>query len=1389
MSGLAKEFLFGDALGGEDIGNLDIANVFGVGDLLQDDNVQKSSKKKLESQQRKESFSIDESNNPLPVNESDLNLEVICIQDGEKIYRLSDLLIPIDEKKIRKIESYMGKILTAPEKDKNEKEEDVKKKEKNEKKEIANLIKKSRRNQKYSKVNISYNEKFFDKTVFVDLKNKEDYDNKTNSDNLNNKTSFPTSIDNNSLGKENQKIDYSENITNEILEFNTNFKDNSYSSLYNNSLIDVEKNHNSFFKNKENEVFENEALKEFNLSIKSKINSKLFDNTNNSNNMLTNSNLNNTSLNIFNSNISSSKITNPQNINSPFNLNKTGLTTSEQIESAKKNSIDLSLPSPSTQKINKSLSNSKNIKNRSTSDLIDNLNNSSLFLSNKDFLTYSIKNSNIIQDISSKDNCPIKLPVDLTKTKEDGRSFSFSANKTQFDKYDLFDYIKKKRNRAEGYYNPSMNLGIFTKCYLKSPKGTLQYKEISHLIYDLNDYNMNFEVLNQTDNQNKDQQGKAETNPQNNPSTTEDFFTSLVNNKIKSTHNPPLKIGNSKGNLVTHAKCSYNFTYNKINLTYDDLGDFHRPNFCKWMTQERSKRNFSIVIGEGCDLSNDARNKRWQCKLVTKVNLIKKEKKLMNKNIQYMNAYEIFKDRKKLSLIDGKFCLFEHLDEYPLLISNFGMASKMKKYLYSTKLFTTNASNPNTKLTEAEAKTFNMIGPNGTQIILTPNQKLPLLGQIDQNEIKGINVIDNNMYRAPVFYEKIKENNSSNNISKPKKRYNFLLTLKRSKDGKQSFYIRELEHLYTVAQEEPKVEVYPPQSRQYNNFLKNKIETYTYKLYNEIGYKAGINFKVFTNLFPAVTEQVLKKNFKEMNIEIDKNICYFTKIPNEINQSRITPENICQFESCQFGIYKLREAGIKNLTNADKISYATNKFITQTPEEKQQFLAKVIEEELLTTPWNITQNYLQSKQIKGMLSIKGIGDPSNGNGGYSFLKMPVKSYNENKTLKEEMDVLKSQNKNIKTVTGTDADLRKLSKEEIRIKLIQIGVEETKIRRLTRWARVDLLREKSSKAVELGYEGEITKYARNQRFNTKTQREEYQKNINAVFKKQINYIINNPSLDDTDISIDEEKDNEINQYADYSQSNNNEYYFNDENDKSKKSMAFMRNLIFPNKKKKPSGSLNESFAVPEKSVASKRSAHHNKKEDDKIIKIYNKAQPNSFEEQNIKIKLDFNNVDLDFLKNKSKGKNFDSIYEYDLDKGASFKRKRRDTPEKLYNELIGDIIDYCIRNDFTKLFLQPVKKKDYPDYFEIVKSPMDLGSMKNKTKRSEYKNTKEILDDFDLMIHASELYNGDLHEVTLQARKLKGIAEEKFEESKEQIVDLENKIASEQIESGNNIIIK
>ena len=747
---------------------------------------------------------------------------------------------------------------------------------------------------------------------------------------------------------------------------------------------------------------------------------------------------------------------------------------------------------------------------------------------------------------------------------------NFNESQSHYDKYDLQDFIKKKRNRADGYVNNYLASGDYMNSYITNSKITKNYKDNSRIIYDLNDYNMNFEIIEE---QKNGEGNKNDTlnNPNNNVIT--DFFSTLP--KKVNVYSQNLKFSNSKGSFITHAKCSHSFTYNHVNLTYEDLADFHRPNFCKYLMLDKKKRNFSIKLwlDEDDDKNNDSKNKRYPCYLVTKAYLAQKEKKLIGKNVQYMNSYEIFKNHKKLSLADGKIALFEHIDEYPLFMNNFGMANKMKKYLYSTKLFMTsnNKNNYNNmKLNEVEQKTLNMMGPNGSQILLKPEQKLPLIGQIDQNELKGMNIIDNNMYRAPAFYEKISHPNSAINTSLDKKRYNFLITFSKNEKGQNVFHIRELEHLYTVAQEEPKIEVYPPNSRQYNSFLKNKIETYTYMLYNEVGYKSGINFKIFQNLFPTVTEQILKKIFKEMNIEIDKNICYFKKLPGDIDQKRISPENICQYESCQFGIYKLREVGIKNLTNADKISYATNKFINnKTTLPKEQYSAKVIEEQLLTTPWNITQNYLQSKQTKGMLAIKGIGDPSNGNGGYSFLKMPVKSYNENKTLKEEMDVLKNQNKNIKTVTGTDADLRKLSKEDIKIKLIQLGIEEEAIQKMGRWKRVSLLRSTSSHAVKLGYEGDIVKYARNQRYNTKTQREAYQRNINEVFKKQIDYILKADSI--PLIESDNDLDNVSEEIKKDIYQNDQEemrYNFDDDIDSKKRNpMAFMRNEIYPNKKKK------------------------------------------------------------------------------------------------------------------------------------------------------------------------------------------------------------------------------
>ena len=121
-----------------------------------------------------------------------------------------------------------------------------------------------------------------------------------------------------------------------------------------------------------------------------------------------------------------------------------------------------------------------------------------------------------------------------------------------------------------------------------------------------------------------------------------------------------------------------------------------------------------------------------------------------------MNAYEIFKNHHKLTLNEGKFCLFEHIDEEPLFVNNFGIATKLKKYLFTNKLFNSFVNNqqmPN-KLSDSEIKTLNLIGPHGVQILLQEEQKLPLLGQLDKTDLKGLSTVENKMYKVPCFYEK-----------------------------------------------------------------------------------------------------------------------------------------------------------------------------------------------------------------------------------------------------------------------------------------------------------------------------------------------------------------------------------------------------------------------------------------------------------------------------------------------------------------------------------------------------------------------------------------------------------------------------------------------------------
>ena len=52
-----------------------------------------------------------------------------------------------------------------------------------------------------------------------------------------------------------------------------------------------------------------------------------------------------------------------------------------------------------------------------------------------------------------------------------------------------------------------------------------------------------------------------------------------------------------------------------------------------------------------------------------------------------MNGYEYLKDGFRLSLKKDKFDVFEHIDEHPLYLNNFGMASRIYWYIFGDTYF------------------------------------------------------------------------------------------------------------------------------------------------------------------------------------------------------------------------------------------------------------------------------------------------------------------------------------------------------------------------------------------------------------------------------------------------------------------------------------------------------------------------------------------------------------------------------------------------------------------------------------------------------------------------------------------------------------------------------
>lgn len=82
-----------------------------------------------------------------------------------------------------------------------------------------------------------------------------------------------------------------------------------------------------------------------------------------------------------------------------------------------------------------------------------------------------------------------------------------------------------------------------------------------------------------------------------------------------------------------------------------------------------------------------------------------------------------------------------------------------------------------------------------------------------------------------------------------------------------------------------------------------------------------------------------------------------------------------------------------------------------------------------------------------------------------------------------------------------------------------------------------------------------------------------------------------------------------------------------------------------------------------------------------------------------------------------------------------------------------------------MFTEPVNEDEVPDYKEVIKNPMDFGTMRTKVENGAYGKGSDAVvgfyNDFVLVFDNCALYNDEDGEVGLEAARLLGLLPEVF----------------------------
>ncbi|KRK03157.1 transcription initiation factor TFIID subunit 1 isoform X5 [Drosophila yakuba] len=426
-----------------------------------------------------------------------------------------------------------------------------------------------------------------------------------------------------------------------------------------------------------------------------------------------------------------------------------------------------------------------------------------------------------------------------------------------------------------------------------------------------------------------------------------------------------------------------------------------------------------------------------------------------------------------LSGRDGDIVLAEFCEEHPPLMNQVGMCSKIKNY-YKRKAEKDSGPQDYVYGEVAFAHTSPFLG------ILHPGQ--------------CIQAIENNMYRAPIYPHKMAHND-------------FLVIRTRN-----NYWIRSVNSIYTVGQECPLYEVPGPNSKRANNFTRDFLQVFIYRLFwKSRDNPRRIRMDDIKQAFPAHSESSIRKRLKQCadfkRTGMDSNWWVIKpefRLPSEEEiRAMVSPEQCCAYFSMIAAEQRLKDAGYGE------------KFLFAPQEDDDEEAQLKLDDEVKVAPWNTTRAYIQAMRGKCLLQLSGPADPTGCGEGFSYVRVP----NKPTQTKEEQE---SQPK--RSVTGTDADLRRLPLQRAKELLRQFKVPEEEIKKLSRWEVIDVVRTLSTEKAKAGEEG-MDKFSRGNRFSIAEHQERYKEECQRIFDLQNRVLASSEvlSTDEAESSASEESD--------------------------------------------------------------------------------------------------------------------------------------------------------------------------------------------------------------------------------------------------------------------------